>query len=67
MPNPGIIMLLQKLHLLQCQLDQPTATGMLLKQALEVFQMEVGLSSNILLEDFDQLGNLASNGWWKHL
>jgi hypothetical protein len=28
--------------------------------------MEVGLSINILLEDFDQLGNLASNGWWKH-
>jgi hypothetical protein len=67
MPNPGIVMLSQKLHLLQCQLDQPTATGMLLKQALEVFQMEVGLSTNILLEDFDRLGNLASNGWWKHL
>jgi hypothetical protein len=36
MPNPGIVMLSQKLHLLQSQLDQPTATGMLLKQSLEV-------------------------------
>ena len=40
---------------------------MLLKQSLEVFQMEVGLSTNILLEDYDRLGNLATNGWWKHL
>jgi hypothetical protein len=40
---------------------------MMLKQLLEVFQMEVGLSSNILLEDYDRLGPLASNGWWKHL
>jgi hypothetical protein len=67
MPYPGIVMLSQKLYLLQSQLDQPTATGMLLKQALEVFQMEVGLSTNILLEDFDQLGNFVSNWWWKHL
>jgi hypothetical protein len=67
MPNPGIVILSQKLHLLQSQLNQPTATGMLLKQSLEVFQMEVSLSTNILLEDYDRLGNLASNGCWKHL
>lgn len=66
MPNPGIVMLSQKLHLLQSQLDQPTATGMLLKQSLEVFQMEVGLSTNILMEDYNRLSNLASDGWWKH-
>jgi hypothetical protein len=66
MPNPGIVMLSQKLHLLQSQLDQPTATGMLLKQSLEVFQMKVGLSTNILLEDYGRLSNLASDGWWKH-
>jgi hypothetical protein len=28
--------------------------------------MEVGLSTNILLEDYDRLSNLASDGWWKH-
>ena len=67
MPNPGIVMLSQKLHLLQTQWDQPTTTGAMLHQALEVFQMEVGLSTDIFAEDFDRLGHLASNGWWKHL
>jgi hypothetical protein len=36
MPNPGILMLSQKLHLLQSQWDQPTATGQMLRQSLEV-------------------------------
>jgi hypothetical protein len=67
MPNPGIVMLSQKLHLLQSQWDQPTTTGNMLRQSLEIFQMELGLSSNILEEDFDRLGHLALHGWWKHL
>jgi hypothetical protein len=67
MPNPGIVMLSQKLHLLQSKWDQPTTTGNMLRQSLEVFQMEMGLSMNILEEDFDRLGHLASHGWWKHL
>ena len=29
--------------------------------------MEVGLSSNILCEDYERLGNLATGGWWKQL
>jgi hypothetical protein len=67
MPNPLITMLSQKLHLLQTQFNQPTATGRMLQQSLEVFQMEVGLRTNILEEDFSRLGNLATDGWWKHL
>jgi hypothetical protein len=67
MPNPLITMLSQKLHLLQTQFNQPTATGRMLQQSLEVFQMEVGISSNILEEDFIRLGNLATDGWWKRL
>jgi hypothetical protein len=65
MPNPGILMLSQKLHLLQSQWDQPTATGQMLRQSLEVFQMEVGLS--IFSEDYERLGHLSSHEWWKHL
>jgi hypothetical protein len=60
-------MLSQKLHLLQTQFNQPTATGRMLQQSLVIFQMEVGLSTNILEEDFSRLGNLATDGWWKHL
>jgi hypothetical protein len=67
MPNPLITMLSKKLHLVQTQFNQPTATGRMLQQSLEVFQMEVGLSTNILEEDFSRLGNLATDGWWKHL
>ena len=65
MPNPGIIMLSQKLHLLQTQWDQATTTGQLLHQALESFQMEMGLSTDIFAEDFGRIGHLATNGWWK--
>lgn len=67
LPNPLIIMLSQKLYLLQTQFNQSTATGRMLQQSLEVFQMEVGLSSNILEENFSPLGNLATDRWWKHL
>ena len=67
MPNPGIVMLSQKIQLLHTQFDQLTATGQMLRQSWEVFQMEVGLSSNILCENFDRLGNLATGGWWKQL
>ena len=67
MPNPGIVMLSHKLQLLHTQWDMPTTTGQMLRQSFEVFQMEVGLSSNILSEDYDRLGNLASGGWWKQL
>lgn len=67
MPNPGIVMLSQKLHLLQTQWDQPTTTGRLLHQALETFQMEMGLSTDIFAEDFDRIGHLATGGFWKHL
>ena len=67
MPNPGITMLGHKLHLLKCEWDQPTATGNMLRQSLEIFQMELGLCSNIFEEDFSRLGDLASHGWWKHL
>ena len=67
MPNPLITMLSQKLHLLQTQFNQSTATGRMLQQSLEVFQMEVGISSNILEEDISRLGNLVRDGWWKHL
>ena len=65
LPNPLITMLSQKLHLLQTQFNQPTATGRMLQQSLEVFQMEVGISTNILEEDYSRLGNLATDGWWK--
>ena len=39
MPNPGITMLGYKLHLLRNEWDQPTATGNMLRQAFEAFQM----------------------------
>ena len=47
MPNPGIKMLAYKLHLLQTEWNQPTLAGQMLRQSLEVFQMESGLSTNI--------------------
>ena len=67
MPNPGILMLSHKLQLLHTQFNMPTSTGQMLRQSWEVFQMEVGLSSNILCEDYSRLGNLATGGWWKQL
>ena len=67
MPQPSIDMLSQKLHLLQSEWSQPTATGNMLRQSLEVFQMELGLSSNPFTEDYEQYSQLVSAGWWQHL
>jgi hypothetical protein len=67
MPNPCIKMLSYKLHLLQNEWNQATAAGQMLRQSLEVFQMETGFSSNILEEDYSRYEGLATSGWWKQL
>jgi hypothetical protein len=67
MPNPCIKMLSHKLHLLQCEWNQPTAAGQMLQQSLEVFQMETGFTSNILERDYSRYSSLATDGWWKQL
>jgi hypothetical protein len=65
MPNPCIRMLSHKLHLLQSEWNQPTSAGQMLRQSLEVFQMETGFSRNILELDYDRFESLATGGWWK--
>jgi hypothetical protein len=67
MPNPCIHMLSHKLHLLQSEWNQQTSAGQMLRQSLEVFQMETGFSSNILESDYDRFECLATGGWWKQL
>lgn len=67
MPNPCIRMLAYKLHLLQSEWGQNTATGQMLRQSLEVFQMESGLSTNILESAYHRHECLATAGWWKQL
>jgi hypothetical protein len=65
MPNPCIRMLAYKLQLLQTEWNQPTSAGNMLRQSLEVFQMETGFSSNVLQMDYERYGDLATGGWWK--
>ena len=65
MPNPGIKMLAYKLHLLQTEWTQPTSAGQMLQQSLEIFQMETGLSTNVIEQDYDRFESLATGGWWK--
>jgi hypothetical protein len=67
MPNPCIKMLAYKLHLLQTEWNQPTAAGQMLRQSLEVFQMETAFASNILETDYNRYSSLATDGWWKQL
>jgi hypothetical protein len=62
MPNPCIKMLAYKLHLLQTEWNQPTAAGQMLRQSLEVFQMETGFASNILETDYNRYSSLATDG-----
>jgi hypothetical protein len=65
MPNPCIRMLAHKLHLLQTEWNQPTSDGQMLRQSLEVFQMETGFSSNVLEMDYNRYESLDTGGWWK--
>ena len=64
MPNPCIKMLAYKLHLLQTEWNQSTASGQMLRQSLDIFQMETGLSTNVIEKDYDRF-ELATGGWWK--
>lgn len=67
MPNPCIRMLAYKLHLLQSEWGQSSSTSNMLRQSLEIIQMEVGLGCNIFSLDYHTYGCLASDGWWKQL
>ena len=66
MPHPTIDMLSQKLQLLRSEWDQLTPTGNMLRQSLEVFQMELGMSGNVFDLDYDLWSPLCSDGWWKN-
>jgi hypothetical protein len=67
LPHPCIKMLAHKLQLLQTEWNQPTSAGNMLRQSLEVFQMETGFSSNVLQMEYERYGDLATGGWWKQL
>ena len=45
--------------LLLGDMTQPTGSS------LEVFQMEKGVSTNIIEADYDRYETLATGGWWK--
>jgi hypothetical protein len=44
-----------------------TPVGKMLHQAYETFQMDVGLQGNLFTRNFDHLGHLASDCWFKKL
>ncbi len=65
MPTPPPQILSLKLHLLQSEWNQPTSAGNMLRQSLEVFQMETGFCGNVLEMDYGRYSALATGGWWK--
>eukprot|EP00956_Cyclotella_meneghiniana_P010400 scaffold14401_cov58-Cyclotella_meneghiniana.AAC.23 len=65
-PNPCMKMLAYKLHLLQTEWNQCTAAGQMIRQSLEIFQMETGLSTNVIEMDYhryDVQFQLLGNKW----
>ena len=67
LPHVNIELLGRKIHLLQRHWGSHGVTGRFLRHAFEAFQVETGLGGNIFLRDYDRLGVLATDGWFKNL
>ena len=66
LPNPNIDVLSCKIQCLQRHWNTSSVTGTMLKQAYEVFQVEVGLGGNIFALSYEDFGELATMGWFAH-
>ena len=67
MPGVNIEILGRKVHLVQRHWGCGDATGKMLKQAYEVFQVEAGLEGNIFARDFRSHEFLVTHGWFRNL
>ena len=67
MPEVNMKVLGRKIHLIQRHWGCGDATGRMLKQAYEVFQVEAGLEGNIIAKDFRRNCCLVTHGWFKNL
>ena len=64
LPEWGGDCLAAKIFLIQRLWGFESASATLVSHAYEAFQMEVGLFGNILAQDYNQYGCLATNGTW---
>jgi len=67
LPNPNIEILSTKLQLIREHWDTTTTMGNMLRQAYQVFQMEVGLGGNIFHKPYKSLGHLTTHGFFQNL
>jgi hypothetical protein len=67
LPNSNIDALSKKIHLLQSHWDTGSTSGRMLRQAYQVFQVEVGLGRNIFSQSFLSFGRLATHGFFCNL
>lgn len=67
MPNPNTDRLGDKIQLLHAHWGSDSATGNMLKQAYEVFQVESGLGGDIFRRSFRDFGVLATHGFFRDL
>jgi len=54
-----------RIHFLRQHWGIPSPIGNILRQGYEAFLMDVGLNGNIFTRDFERLGQLAADGWFK--
>lgn len=63
LPNPNInILPPAKIHTINSHLHSDSVTGNILRWAYQAFWVETG----IFARSFDDYGDLASHGWFKH-
>jgi hypothetical protein len=68
LPNPNIDMLSSKIHLLHEHWSRPgSIVGQMLEAAYLIFQTEVGIGGSILQWSYDELGCLATQGFFENL
>ena len=68
LPNPNIDVLSSKIHLIREHWDRPgSIVGKMLEAAYLVFQTEVGVGGTVLQMPYNELGCLATHGFFRNL
>ena len=68
LPDFVVLAFACKVFFLQCHWGFEGATARMVMLTFESFMLEVGLYSNIFLENYDEYGGLATdNTWYKNL
>jgi hypothetical protein len=65
--DPSVLQGLTWLKTLLCHGDRATVTGHLIRQNMELLQLEIGTGNSLFQDDYATFESLATDCWLKHV